>query len=66
MFWESGLPLWARRAADWQSTGPYRQPIYSQEDEVSMLKTEAKLLKDDMSAIERRIKELEADTQTDE
>jgi hypothetical protein len=66
MFWESGMPLWARRRGDWQGTVPYRQPIYSPEDEVSMLKTEAKILQGDMNAIERRIKELEAGTQPDE
>jgi len=59
-YWESGMPLWARRRGDWQVTGSYRQPIYPPEEEVSMLKTEAKILKDDMNAIERRIKELEA------
>jgi hypothetical protein len=60
------MPLWARRRGDWQGTDPYRQSVYSQEDEVSMLKTEAKLLKDDMNAIERRIKELETESQPDD
>jgi hypothetical protein len=66
MFWETGLPLWARRRTDRWGKGPYRQFDHSQDDEVKMLKTEAEILKADLNAIESRMKELEADTKTDE
>ena len=39
MFWETGLPRWARGPSDW--FGPYREPYHSQEDEVRMLQEEA-------------------------
>ena len=58
MFWETGMPRWARRQSDWP--GPYREPSYSREDEVRMLKAEAEALKDDLMAIESRISELES------
>ena len=60
MFWETGLPRWARRRSDWPGSGPYREPSYSREDEVRMLKEEAEALKDELNAIERRMGELEA------
>jgi hypothetical protein len=58
MFRETGLPRWAR----WQSDRPslYREPSYSREDEVRTLKAEAEALKDDLTAIERRMNELES------
>ena len=58
MFWETGKPRWARRQTD--RPGPYRGPIYSQEDEARMLKAEAEALKDDLTAIESRMGELES------
>ena len=64
MFWETGLPRWARRPTDW--TGPYFEPSYSREDEVRMLKEEAEALKDDLNAIERRMGELKAGKKPDE
>ena len=64
MFWESGLPYWARRRSDWY--GPYREPYYSQEDLVGMLKEEAEALKGDLNAIERRMNELKAEKKPDE
>ena len=66
MFWQTGLPRWARRKADWSGSGPYREPIYSQEDEVRMLKEEAETLKDDLNAIERRMNDLEAEKKPDD
>jgi hypothetical protein len=59
MLRETGLPRWARRQSD--LTGPYREPYYSREDEVRMLKEEAEGLQDDLTAIERRMSELEAE-----
>jgi len=59
MFWETGLPRWARRRSDWSSPG--RELYYSREDEVRMLKEEAEALKDDLMTIERRMKDLEAE-----
>ena len=59
MFWETGLPRWARRRSDWP--GRYREPYYSREDEVRMLKEEAEALKDDLMTIERRMNDLEAE-----
>jgi hypothetical protein len=64
MYWETGLPRWARRRSDW--SGPYREPSYSQENEVRMLKEEAAVLKDDLNAIERRMNELEAEKKPDD
>ena len=64
MFWETGLPRWARRRPDW--SGPYREPYYSQEDLVGMLKEEAEALKDDLNAIERRMNELKAEKEPDQ
>ena len=58
MFWETGLPRWARRRSDW--IGQYRKPYPSREDEVRMLKEEAEALKEDLNAIEGRMGELEA------
>lgn len=53
MYWETGLPRWARR---WTGRGGrYVEPSYSQEDEISMLKEEARRLKEDLNAIEGRI-----------
>jgi hypothetical protein len=65
MFWETGLPRWARRRSDWLGVGPYREPSYSWEDEVRMLKEDAEVLKDDLNAIERRMNELEAEKKPD-
>ena len=64
MFWETGLPRWARRRSEW--SGPGREPYYSQEDQVRMLKEEAEALKDDLTAIERRMVELESGKKQDE
>ena len=64
MFWETGLPRFARRRSDW--LGPYREPYQSQEDEVRMLQEEAEALKDDLKAIERRMGELKAEKKPDE
>jgi hypothetical protein len=64
MFWETGLPRWARRQPD--RPGPYREPSYSREDEVRMLKAEAEALEDDLTAIERRMGELESGKKPDE
>ena len=58
MFWDTGMPRWARRQSDWQSPG--RMPYYTQEDEVRMLKAQAEALKDDLTAIESRMGELES------
>jgi len=65
MFWETGLPRWARRRSDWWGSGPYRELSYSREDEVRMLKEEAEALKHDLNAIERRMSELEIDKKPD-
>ncbi len=64
MFWETGVPRWAR----WQSDRPgaYRKPNDSQEDQVRMLKAEAEALKADLTAIERRVNELKTGKEPDE
>jgi len=64
MFWETGLPRWARRWSDW--SGPYREPYHSRGEEVRMLKEEAETLKDDLNAIERRMNDLEAEKKPDD
>ena len=51
MFWETGLPRWARRRSDW--IGQYREPYPSREDEVRMLKEDAEVLKDDLNFFEK-------------
>ena len=66
MYWDTGLPFWARRRADWPGRGLYGQSGYSPEDEVRMLKDEAEALKDDLNAIERRMNELEAQKKPEE
>ena len=58
MFWETGMPRWARRKSD--RPGPYREPSYSRDDAVRVLKAEAEALKDDLTAIESRMGELES------
>ena len=58
------MPRWARRQSDWK--GPGRMPNYTQEDEVRMLKAEAEALKDDLTAIEGRMGELESGKKPDE
>ena len=63
MFWQTGLPRWARRKADWSGSGPYREP---REDEARRLKEEADALKDDLNAIEGRMAELEAVKKSEE
>jgi prefoldin subunit 5 len=45
---------------------PYREPVYSKEDEIRMLKAQAESLKDDLNYIEGRMNELEAEKKTDE
>ncbi|MGD8213251.1 MAG: DUF5320 domain-containing protein [Desulfobacterales bacterium] len=64
VFWETGLPRWARRRSDW--IGQYRKPYPSRKDEVRVLKEEAKALKEDLKAIEGRMSELEAEKKPDE
>lgn len=64
MFWETGLPRWARRRSD--GIGQYREPYLSREDEVRVLKEEAEALKEDLNAIEGRMSELEAEKKPDE
>jgi hypothetical protein len=60
---ETDLPRWTRRRTD--RPGRYRDPYYSQEDEVKMLKVEAEALKDDLNYIEGRMKELEVEKKPD-
>ena len=64
MFWETGMPCWARGRSDWSSPG--RKPYYSSEDEARMLKNKAETLKDDLDTIKRRMNELEAGKKPDE
>ena len=63
MYWETGLPRWTRGRTGLGQ--PYLEPGYSQQDEVRMLKSEAEALKDDLKTIERRIKEIDAETKPD-
>ena len=63
MYWETGLPRWARR---WTGRGGlYLGPRYSREDEISMLKEEAEMLKEDLNAIEGRMLDLETEKKSD-
>ena len=62
MFWEPGLPCWARKTADGSNPRPYHEPGYSWENEVKMVKQEAGALKDDLNAIGSLVDELEVET----
>jgi len=62
MFWENGLPYWARRRADCSGQEPNLQLGYSLIDEVKIQRAEAEALKDDLNAVECRMDKLEADT----
>jgi hypothetical protein len=63
MYWETGLPRWARGRTG--LARPYLEPGYSREDEISMLKEEAEMLKEDLNAIEGRMLDLEAEKKSD-
>ncbi|MGB5749388.1 MAG: DUF5320 domain-containing protein [Desulfobacterales bacterium] len=62
MFWETGLPCWARKKEDGSNLGPYHEPGCSWEGEVEMLKEEAESVEDDLNEIESIMDELEAET----
>jgi hypothetical protein len=63
MYWETGLPRGARGRTGWG--GPYLEPSYSREDEISMLKEEAEMLKEGLEAIDERMLDLEAEKKSD-
>ncbi|MGD9044823.1 MAG: DUF5320 domain-containing protein [Desulfobacterales bacterium] len=63
IFWETGLPRWARG-------GPSRWNQYSgspvsRKSEIEMLKGEAEALKEDLYAIQARVKDLESEPESD-
>jgi hypothetical protein len=57
-FFATGLPFWARNS--YPTTVPF-----SKEEEMNMLKNEAKFMQDEMAAINERIQELEKEKQMD-
>jgi hypothetical protein len=57
MYWATGLPGWARCGV-YPAWGWGIAP-YSSEQEVEVLKNQAKLMQDEMNAVNERIKELE-------
>jgi hypothetical protein len=63
MYWETGLPRWARGRTG--RARSYLEPGYSRENEISMLKEEAEMLKEDLNAIEKRMLDLEAEKKSD-
>jgi len=63
IFWETGLPRWARGGPSiW---GPYSEPAVSKKGEIAMLNDEAEALKEDLDAIQARIKDLESEQESD-
>jgi hypothetical protein len=64
MFWQTGLPRWARGRSGWGR--PDLEPSYSRENEIPMLQEEAEALKDDLNAIEQRMRDLQAEKKSDD
>ena len=63
MYWETGLPRWRRGRPDLGK--PYQDPGYSRDYEISMLKEQSEMLKNELNAIEGRMLELEAEKKSD-
>ena len=57
-YWATGMPGWGRMyPPPWEG---YYGPVYSQEDELAVLKEEAAWLKQELNAVEERLRELES------
>ena len=63
IFRETGLPRWAREEPSRWS--PYSRPAVSIKSEIAMLNGEAEALKEDLYAIQARIKDLESQPESD-
>ncbi len=59
IFWETGLPHWARGGPD--PRDQYLGSAVSRKSEMAMLKGEAEALKENLDAMQVRIKDLESD-----
>ena len=68
MYWATGLPGWARYNMDYPAWGgginpnipyPYGPPAITPEQESEALKNQAKLMQDNLNALNERIQELE-------
>ena len=56
MYWQTGRSRWARRGPNpWD---PYSRSVVSDKSEIEMLEDEAEALKQDLDAIQERIKNL--------
>ena len=63
IFWETGLPRWARRGPSmWDQYSGF--PV-SRKSEIAMLNDEAEALKENLDAIQARIKDLESEQDLD-
>jgi hypothetical protein len=63
IFWETGLPRWARGGPSmWNQ---YSGSPVSRKSEIAMLKGEAEALKEDLYAIQARVKDLESELESD-
>ena len=57
-YWATGMPGWGRMyPPPWEG---YYGPVYSQEDELAVLKEEAAWLKEELNVVEERLRELES------
>ena len=67
MFWETGQPGWLRSgsAGPWGWNAPSPAP-YTREQEMAFLKDRAAALKDELSAIDGRLQDLDSEAETTE
>lgn len=62
IYWETGLPRWARGGPDIRDQ--YSGSPVSRKSEMEMLKSEAEALKDNLDAMQVRIKDLESEQES--
>ena len=63
MFWTTGLPGWMR----YGSAGPWRTPSatpYTREQEAGFLRDRAAILKEELDAIDSRLRDFESEEET--
>ena len=63
IFWGTGLPRWARGGL--RMWDQYSGSSVSRKSEIAMLKGEAEALKEDLDAIQARVKDLESEHELD-